>query len=232
MDGGIAPYTYVLDNGLSSSGVFTELAPANYTLSVTDANGCTIDTSFVIEAGLDLDLQLPPTLELNVNERGFLSGLTNVAEDELSLIQWVPASAVDCATCLETSLTATSSQNLSLTIIHENGCIATASIQLIVRPRLEVFIPNAFSPDGDGSNDRFTIFANERVESVEEMLIADRWGEILYQQEDFPPNQTSEGWDGSFRGQPMNPGVYVYLVRVRLQNGEEKIFKGDVTLMR
>ncbi|MEL6658769.1 MAG: gliding motility-associated C-terminal domain-containing protein, partial [Bacteroidota bacterium] len=230
--GGTAPYTFELGNNQNENGIFTNLAVGEYILSTVDANGCRLDSSVTIQPGLDLSLSLPPTLEIEENERGILAGLVNVDESELSLIQWTPAEAVDCSTCLETTFWATTSQNLSLTVVHENGCIATASVQVLVNPQADVFIPNAFSPDGDGRNDRFLVFANSSVITVEEMMIADRWGEILYRREDLAPNAPSEGWDGTFLGQPMNAGVYVYLVRVRLRNGKEEIFKGDVTLLR
>lgn len=232
ISGGTGPYVFTLNGVTSSDGFFGELPVGEYNLNISDANGCELDTSFSILPGLDLSLSLPPSLSIGENERGFLSGLTNVAVAELSAIQWSPADAVDCPTCLETSFTATSSQNLTLTIVHENGCLATAVVQLQVVPLPDVYIPNAFSPNQDGANDQFMIFANSSVVRVDELMIADRWGEIVYRQQDLLPGQTDRGWDGTFRGQDMNAGVYVYFIRVRLQNGEERTFKGDVTLIR
>ena len=62
--------------------------------------------------------------------------------------------------------------------------------------------------------------------------IFDRWGELVYQEENFQPNNPGSGWDGNFNGKPMNPAVFVYFAEVRFIDGSVKQFKGDITLAR
>jgi gliding motility-associated-like protein len=95
----------------------------------------------------------------------------------------------------------------------------------------KVFIPNAFSPNGDGINDFFSIFANEDTKIIQQLNIYDRWGELIFIKKDFAPNQESLGWDGTFREKKEMPGVYTYWAEVEFLDGKKKFFKGDVTLI-
>jgi len=120
-----------------------------------------------------------------------------------------------------------------LTVITENGCIDTDEVQISVRKDRDVFIPNAFSPNDDGENDLFMIFANEiSINQVNEFRIFSRWGELLFAAEDFAPNQRDFGWNGLFRGEEASSGVYVYFAEIEFIDGFKKIYKGDVVLMR
>ncbi len=231
--GGEPPYSYTLNGqSTSTSSDFYDLSPGFYSLNIFDANGCEMDTSFTVEPGIDLELNLPAVIELMQNEPGFIEGITNVDVNELSVIQWTPSDLVSCDSCISTQVFGEDGQNYTLTIVHENGCFAIANLRIVVRPDIEIYIPNAFSPNSDGNNDGFTLFANEEVEEILEMIIADRWGEIVYRNENFDPNDLSLGWNGTFKGENMNPAVFVYYFRVKLLNGTTRDFSGDVTLMR
>jgi len=233
IEGGQAPYQYVLNNQApTTNGIFSPLAPGNYNLEITDVNGCEIDTSFFIEEGVDLELNLPAVIELLQGESGLVEAIVNVPPEDLQIIQWNPGDQLSCDTCLTTTILALDPENYVLSIVHNNGCLASASIQLFIRPELHVYIPNGFSPNGDGANDGFTLFANERVEEIETMLIFDRWGEEVFQANNIEPNLPQLGWDGTFRGEYMNPAVFVYVFEVRLEDGTRKVFSGDVTLVR
>jgi gliding motility-associated-like protein len=95
-----------------------------------------------------------------------------------------------------------------------------------------VFIPNVFTPNGDGINDLFMVYSAGGVAVIEEMLIFDRWGELVFNRKDALPNLSGYGWDGSFKGKPMNAGVFVYYARIRFLDGTVREFKGDLTLAK
>ena len=76
------------------------------------------------------------------------------------------------------------------------------------------------------------MYGNDEVERVSLLAIFDRWGNNVFINHDFPPNQEDYGWDGVFKGQMMNPAVYAYHAIVRFTNGEEAHFVGDLTLVR
>ncbi len=120
---------------------------------------------------------------------------------------------------------------------NENGCLTWDSV--IVRgiefPECDVndWIPNTFTPNGDGVNDVLYIYATRRA-IIEEWRIYTRWGELVFQAEDVRiglPHMRSEiGWDGTYKGQRLRPDVYVYYYRISC-GGNTYFRKGDVTLL-
>jgi len=94
------------------------------------------------------------------------------------------------------------------------------------------YVPNVFSPDGDGLNDVFFVQTNEEIKSVSAMRVFDRWGDVLFERFDALPNDPSAGWDGTFHGQPMNPDVFVYWIEVVTVKDVKMILSGDVTIVR
>jgi gliding motility-associated-like protein len=120
-----------------------------------------------------------------------------------------------------------------VTVIDTSGCSITARIILRVDKTREVYIPNAFSPNGDGTNDRIMIFANaEKIIQVNTFRIFDRWGEIVFEANDFQPNDPKKGWDGFLNGEKLNPAVFVYFAEIEFIDGVTILYKGDVTLMQ
>ena len=125
------------------------------------------------------------------------------------------------------------SMQLKAVLTHQSGCTAEASI--IVRVDeidLGIFIPNVFSPNNDGLNDRFFVFADETVSKIESMYIFDRWGSTVFSNQDFLPNDELHGWNGSYKGIKSSPGTYVYLVILEDKNGEKHNISGEVNLIR
>lgn len=112
------------------------------------------------------------------------------------------------------------------------GCPAWRVLLLTLIPDAVVYVPNAFSPDGDGINDRFTLYGNTFARRIQRLNIYDRWGNFLWQGEDFPLSDVRYGWDGSARGRLLDPGVFVYVAEVEMEDDSVRHFKGDVTLIR
>jgi gliding motility-associated-like protein len=114
----------------------------------------------------------------------------------------------------------------------ENGCFTNDQIRIFVENDIDIFIPNAFAPTGSGNNDKLIIYAGKGVERIERFQIFDRWGNQVFGEGSFQPNDPSYGWDGRLNGQIMNAAVFVYYVEVLLTNGKTVVLKGDVMLMR
>lgn len=109
--------------------------------------------------------------------------------------------------------------------------LAEADVVVQVDRRRNLYAPTIFSPNGDGENDRFLLFGRG-VAEIQTLRIFDRWGNQLYLNEHFQPNEESEGWDGRFRGQDMNPGVFVWQAVIKFVDGAVEVYAGDVTLYR
>jgi gliding motility-associated-like protein len=112
------------------------------------------------------------------------------------------------------------------------GCIARDAVYVIVEERAKFFIPNIFSPNGDGTNDRFGLMTHPGVERVLNFTIFDRWGDVVYFQKDFDGSDASISWDGMAEGKEVNPGVFVYLIELKLITGRSEIFTGTLTLIK
>jgi gliding motility-associated-like protein len=144
---------------------------------------------------------------------------------------WQSTQAVSCDSCISQTIFPTENTTYNVAIMDEYGCLATTQILVQVEERRRIFIPNAFSPNDDLNNDRFTIYGGNEVGQIQKLQIFSRWGELVFQKENFPPNDESLGWDGFFKGKKMNSNVFVVVVSVVFKNGEVEVYKKDLTLM-
>ena len=111
-------------------------------------------------------------------------------------------------------------------------CSASDILRVFVDKRRYLFVPNIFSPNADGTNDRFTIYGGEDVVNIKSLRVFSRGGQLIYERENLMPGDLSMGWDGTMNGDTMNPGVFVYFTEVEFFDGQVELFKGDVVLMR
>ena len=120
-----------------------------------------------------------------------------------------------------------------VTVLDSNGCKATDERLVIVDKTRYVYIPNIFKPGSTGENSIFTIFGNERqIVNIKSFQVFDRWGELVFENFDFQPNDINAGWDGRVRGDNATPAVFVYYTEIEFIDGETILYKGDVTLFR
>ncbi len=234
--GGQPPYTYSLDGGpFTSQTSFTNLGPGTYQVTIMDQNGCSSSIEVDISQPDELVVTLVTNLEGNGNTIAFgdsiqLTALYN-PNVTLDTIIWQPdslASGNDNSIWVSPEGTT----NFRVQIVDRNGCSDTDDMMIVVQKPRPVFIPNAFSPNGDGRNDRFFIQAGPQVAIIRTFQVYNRWGETMYTLNNFQPNEESLGWDGTHRGKEMDSGVYVYYAEVEFTDGFVDLFKGDITLLR
>ena len=104
-------------------------------------------------------------------------------------------------------------------------------MNVFVDKEAAVFIPNVFSPNNDLVNDQLLISATSDIIQIERFAIYDRWGNLVFLQSMFPPNDITYAWDGTFNGKPLDPGVFAYMI-IYQTGSEQKIHYGDVTIIR
>ena len=236
--GGQPPYMYSLNGApFSQTSAFLNLEPGIYELFMLDANDCENMIIFDIQQPQELNVELVVSIEGDNNvivlgEGVTMTGVVTVPEDSLDLVQWEPAGLVSCDTCLQVTTEPIQQTTFSLTV-EDNGCTDSDAITIFVSKERHVYVPNAFSPNGDNINDMFMIFANvDQAVQVKSFLVFNRWGESVYQYYDFPPNAPAYGWDGSFRGEKLNPAVFTWFAEVEFIDGSIQMFEGDVTLIK
>ncbi|NOT35894.1 MAG: T9SS type B sorting domain-containing protein [Saprospiraceae bacterium] len=116
--------------------------------------------------------------------------------------------------------------------LTNSGCDSIVVIILRILKDGEVFVPNVFSPNDDGVNDFFSVYATEEIKMINRLAIFSRWGEKMFVKNNFPPNIESLGWDGFFRDQKVSPGVFTFYVQYTNNLGLSKVLSGDLTLVR
>ena len=96
-----------------------------------------------------------------------------------------------------------------------------------------IYIPNAFSPNDDGYNDKFQVFKNHEINAqVNQYLIFNRWGDLVFEAKNFDINSNSNWWNGEFRGKKVNAGIYVYYIEIEFEDGDLKKYMGDLTIVK
>jgi gliding motility-associated-like protein len=233
LDGGLSPFLYRI-NGMSwqSSPVFDNLAAGTYLLEVEDSRGCIADSLLDLTSTGAFSVSLGPDRSVGEGSPVTLLAQFSGNPGPLSLVRWEPLGLI-CPSCLEQTFTPQQDVQVTVTVLSLEGCEASASLWVrVLSTPARFFIPTAISVNQDGINDYFTLFGNEHLERIESLRIFDRWGNMLFERYDFPHNETQWGWDGSWNGRTLDPGVYVYSAEVRLRDGARRVLKGALTLLR
>lgn len=236
--GGMGPYLFSLNgSALSSQSNFENLSPAQYTLTVEDAFGCQHSININIEQPENLLLDLVVFVDadgtITLGDSVALNAFVNLEPSDIDSVNWSPPELFDdCDTCLQQIITPLENTNFSVTVISNDGCMASDDYALRVKKEHPVYIPSGFSPNNDGINDFFQIYPSPTVTKVNSFLIFDRWGEVVHEYYEFDPNDSSHAWDGTFRGQALNPNVYTYFAEIEFVDGVVEIFKGDVSIVK
>lgn len=234
ISGGEPPY-FIYNNGefLSlndgSTFIIGNLEPGDYEVVIEDQSGCPQIQEVTIEDIDELSLELGNSQTINLGEQVQLSPILNF---EPGFIQWLPPNYLSDSSALRPIATPEETITYQLIAGLNADCIISDTITFEVDKTKRIYIPNAFSPNDDGFNDRFTIYGDISVREVVQFQVFDRWGEQIYNADGFAPNDESFGWNGKFRGEAAGTGIYVYFVEIEFVDGERQIYKGDVLLIR
>jgi len=210
--------------------VYENLSPGEYPLYIQDSLGCIHQAVFVIGEPPPVAVVLPQDTTIILGDSIVIPSVTNMMDS--ITYQWTPSDYLNCIDCDRVISHPTFSTTYTLVVTDENDCTASDEILILIDKAREVFIPNAFSPNGDGINDIFMIYSNGGVEEILTFRVFDRWGELVFEDNNFQPNDITHGWDGMFLGKFMNPGVLVYMAEIRFVDGVELLYKGGVTLLK
>ena len=225
-------YQYSLNGGnFQPSSVYSGLGPGVYMLTIIDEKGCMNETEveifnappYTVDAGDTLFTDLGFPVQINAI----------VTPNFVSEIKWTPLDGLEfTGDSLSPLATAPGSTLYLIEVTNPAGCVATDVVLVLVNVLRPIYIPNVFSPNGDGINDFFYVFANPAVEEIEKFSVFNRWGAVVYEQGGSPFGIDSKGWDGRFKGQYAEIGVYAYHARIRFIDGFIADYSGSVTVMR
>ncbi len=186
----------------------------------------------MINVSIDINVDLGDDQIIMPGDTSTIEVLVNVPYDSLANITWTGLMNPNCPTCLTQFVAPIITTAYTVSVSNAQGCTDLDSMIVFVQRNIDIYVPNVFSPNGDGINDRLLISAGADVAEIESFTIFDRWGNMIYLNEHFLPNDPSEAWDGKRKGVTVNPAVYAYKMVARFADGRSEIRYGDVTLMR
>jgi hypothetical protein len=233
--GGTQPFFFTLSDANGVINQYTGLGAGEYTLSLEDANGCNLDTTIIIADAGQLQVELGPNVEVSLGEEATVTAQIS-SSIGIQSVTWNYAPGCDslATTFCETfTYLPFDSYRHTITVVDNNGCIERDEVLVIVEKLRQVYVPNIFNPDSD-LNFNLGVFVGIDVAKIKKFSIFDRWGDqVFYLDEYIPANgDSNQAWDGTVRGEDGQVGVYVWFVEVEFIDGETKLFKGDVTLIR
>lgn len=212
--------------------VVTPQATETYSLIVTP-NVCWPDTLYTtVQVVPYPDITItPPSATVAAGTQVALTA--SVGNDiVIQNYSWSPPYAISCDTCYHTIVTPSVTTTYTFTATSIHGCTSSADVTIhIFCESSEVFIPNTFTPNGDGMNDRFYV-SGKGISTITKMQIFNRWGELVYEAHNIMPNDASVGWDGQYKGIVLEPDVFVYIIEATCNLGEHFTYKGDISIVR
>ncbi len=215
-------------NGNGTNQIQVQLDESKYVRFVAiSSNGCTIEDSIFVNVGGVPNLSINATATPNITPTG--TGVQLNVNPPGYTYSWTPANLVLNSSNQTTPTVKLDESTLFTVFVSDEFCVRTDTVWVQVYPFVcddpFVFVPNAFTPNGDGENDKLFVYGS----MIQGLLfrIYDRWGELV-----FETTNRNEGWDGTFRGKILDPDVYDYYLQVDCIDGLQNIIKGNITLMR
>jgi gliding motility-associated-like protein len=219
-----------LDNAALASPKASPTATTVYTVVGKDNDNCFTDTGYVtvkvypvpqIFAGNDTTVNTGNTIRLSPTYSA-----------DVTSFNWTPSNGLNCTNCASPTADVKGSATYRVTASNQGGCVASDDITITsVCNGDNWFIPNTFSPNGDGMNDVFYV-RGKGLYNIHALRVFNRWGQLVFEKRNFMANDPAAGWDGKINGKPADMDVYVYIVDIICDNSNIVPYKGNVALIR
>jgi gliding motility-associated-like protein len=229
-------YTYQIDNnGISfppdqQATVFA----GTRIITVEDFNGCTASDTITINQPDELTVTFDPAV-IEVELGDTLTQLNPIVNTtQIDSLAWSPTESLSNSNTLTPIVVPTGDQQYELRVVDVNGCSAEGSVLVELNRSRNVYLPNVFSPNGDGRNDEFRLFACKGVQNINYARVFDRWGNLLYSEDNIGLPDCAGGtilWDGTLNNQDLPAGVYVYIIEIEFIDNVTLVYPGDITLI-
>ena len=226
------PYTWTIDGGASQNfGIFYGLGAGYHLIIATNANGC-IDSLIqfvpfpppvIVDVVPDtVYLELGASQQINVNVQNAIN----------PTYVWNTLQGLSCNDCPNPIVSPYNDMIYTIRVydhshpLNSSECYGEATLYVMVEEHIKSYVPNAFTPGNtDGINDKLMVYG-EGIKKLH-FTVYDRWGELL-----FESNRQDIGWDGSYKGKILGPGVYIYYVEAEYLDSKKEYYQGSVTLLK
>ncbi len=231
-DSGAQYYSWSPAASLNNSQVPNPIASPSVTTTYTIVarqGSCFPDTNYVT-------VVVHPLPKVNAgSDVTLIEGNTTVLSatgNSVKYFIWNPLYGLSCDSCTDPTVNIQQTTTYTLTGISMFGCKDSDKVTVnILCDKSQVFVPNSFTPNGDGQNDVFYP-RGVGIKNIISFRIYDRWGGLIFERKNISLNDESNAWDGTYKGGKPRPDVYVYVVDAICESGEEINWKGDVTIIR
>jgi gliding motility-associated-like protein len=234
--GGQSPYVYSYNGGTSYGGNpnLVGVGAGTYALAVRDANGCIATSTALIDQPAKLTVDAGEDTEIEYED---LIIDRTATVNTTGLVSYIWTSTPRDTSVVITTTAILNGQPLAdtyykIVITDDNGCTAEDKFFVRVKSVRRTFVANAITPNNDNINDVLFVQGGRGAERVNYFKVYDRWGELIFETTDTPINDKKSGWNATFKGQAVDPGVFVWFAEVRYSDGQVEILKGSVDVLK
>ncbi len=234
IEGGKEPFTFMIDEMVTTDLLITDLAPDSYDFTLIDDNGCELNRTLDINAPDEIIGEIEGPETAIYNETITISSIYDATAVNVDVVNWYNTIGELLGTGDDLVHVFLMTETFTMELIDINGCSILRDITIRIDEDFDYYTPTVFTPNGDGLNDIYRIFSQNAPGEVQSFIIYDRWGNRVYELDEvkiLPGDQDSWGWDGRLNGRNVAAGVYVYHAIVETL-GVTKELKGSITLVR
>jgi len=219
--GGTGTLTYSWAPSGGTNATASNLSAGSYTCTITDGNGCTQTVTALVGSSGTASADAGAAVLISQGGSTTLNGTGSG-----STYTWTPPAGLSCTNCPDPVASPTVTTTYTLTVTDSLGCTAADTVTVFVDIACgELYLPNAFSPNGDHQNDVFYVRGN--CIKYLQFEIYNRWGEQV-----FMTTDNTIGWDGTWRNKPCEAAVFTYVLRATLLDGTEVEKQGNISLVK
>jgi len=222
--GGIAPYSYSLNGGtFQASNTFSGVSQGTKTITIKDAGCQTVTKTVTVGVKSGPVISAGPDFTIVDGDQVTLQGSSTGTP---ATIAWTPAASLTGANTLSPIAKPNTTTGYTLTVQDVNGCLSVDNTLVTVIPYC-IKVMNAFTPNGDGLNDRWLVTTGASCTKKIAVAIFNRYGNTVYKTDNYQNN-----WDGTYNGKPVADGTYYFTVTYTTITDKTIFIKGDVTILR
>jgi gliding motility-associated-like protein len=225
VSGGTGSYSYLWTPSGATSSSLNSVDPGTYIVTVSDANGCSASQTATVSTSGALAVSATPNYtEITAGES------VSIQTTGGSTYSWTPPTDLSCTDCPDPVASPSNSTAYIVIATDENGCVGQDTVFIKVNIECgEYFVPTAFSPNETGPNENNTlrVFGVPACIAELDFSVYNRWGEVVFQTTDI-----TKSWDGKYKDKPVNSGIFVYKLYVKLTDGTIIEQSGNTTLVR
>jgi gliding motility-associated-like protein len=205
-------------------------ATTNYQVIGSDSKGCFKDTAYI-----PVKVYPIPTVDAGADQTinvGRQIRITPTLSDDVTHVEWTPSIGIVSRDYPSITVQPTQALEYTLRAKNDGGCMAEDKVSVYVLcNNSNIFVPNTFSPNGDGNNDVFYP-RGSGLFKILNLKVFNRWGEVVFDKSNFNANDATAGWDGTYKGKQLPADVFVYMLQVVCDNNSTLTFKGNIALLR